>query len=88
LGHNNGNSDNNSTAAAAITYSIRLLGMMSAVATLQCCLIASQVKDHWEMDLSELISSAEQFKEKGTEFFKVMFTQFSCQRGFCHVNCV
>jgi len=30
------------------------------------------VKDHWEMDLSELLSSAEQFKEKGTEFFKVI----------------
>jgi len=36
------------------------------------------VKDHWEMDLSELLSSAEQFKEKGTEFFKVVFWQFSC----------
>lgn len=32
-----------------------------------------QVKDHWEMDLSQLLSSSEQFKEKGTEFFKVAF---------------
>ena len=43
-----------------------------------------QAKDHWEMDLSELLSSAEQFKEKGTEFFKVvsftvrLFMQFDC----------
>jgi len=29
------------------------------------------------MDLSELLSSAEQFKEKGTEFFKVIFCQLS-----------
>jgi len=42
-------------------------------------MIISQVKDHWEMDLSELLSSAEQFKEKGTEFFKVpvIFCQLS-----------
>jgi len=31
------------------------------------------VKDHWEMDLSELLTSAEKFKEKGTEFFKVRY---------------
>ena len=43
-----------------------------------------QVRDHWEMDLSELLSSAEEFKDKGTEFFKVVFLTVQCHCSLYH----
>ena len=36
-------------------------------------LMSVQVKDFWELDIAELLSSAQDFKDRGTHYFQVEF---------------